>query len=193
MSGILSGTRIWACVLSGEIDIDPFVPEHINPASVDLTLGSTVRQYVDTKQPTDPLLQPIQYVHDVKIEHPLVVANEIPVGGFVLWPGHLYLMHTVERVHTKKFVPVLDGKSSIGRLGVQVHLTAGFGDPGFDGQYTLEVVTFRAVRLYAGMRICQMRFHALDGDAVDYTQTGSYVGLSAQGPVASHVHKQFKA
>lgn len=81
-----------------------------------------------------------------------------------LEPRKLYLLHTAERVSTKAFVPVLDGKSSIGRLGICIHLTAGYGDPGFDGQYTLEVTCVIPVRIYAGMRFCQMRFHTMVGE-----------------------------
>jgi dCTP deaminase len=84
---------------------------------------------------------------------------------------------------------VLDGKSSLGRLGVSVHATAGFGDPGFDGQWTLEVTCVLPVRLYAGMRVAQVRFHAVQGEVQQYA--GNYVE-HATGPVASRSWRQFK-
>lgn len=116
-----------------------------------------------------------------------------PEAGWILQPGVGYLMHTAERIHTDHFVPVLDGKSSIGRLFVQVHVTAGFGDPGFDGQYTLEVMSLFPVRVYPGMRFCQIRFHTIEGDVTSYRELGHYTGEAAQGPVASRIHETFKA
>jgi dCTP deaminase len=174
---ILSGKEILRQVELGNIGIDPFVRENVNPASVDLTLGRGITVYNDDE------------IHNTK--EPYATKQYYIIEAIDLLPGQLYLMHTVERVWTEKFVPVLDGKSSIGRLGVQIHLTAGFGDPGFRGQYTLEVVTHRAVRLYAGMRICQMRFHELVGEVENYQTRGHYVG-EQQGPVPSMVHKQFE-
>ena len=110
----------------------------------------------------------------------------------MLMPGVGYLMHTAERVCTNKYVPVLDGKSSLGRLFVMVHVTAGYGDAGFDGQYTLEVLVHFPVIVYPGMRFCQMRFMEIKGDPVSYQRTGHYVGDKALGPVGSLVHKQLK-
>jgi len=113
---ILSGPAIRAAVDRGDIVIDPYRPEHVNPASIDLTLGGTMLEYpagtvFDCKQPPT--------------EH--VVRDEVPVGdSFRLYPGTLYLMHTAEIVFTERYVPVLDGKSSLGRLGVKVHEPAGY-------------------------------------------------------------------
>lgn len=112
-----------------------------------------------------------------------------PVVGWVLMPGVGYLMHTVERIHTDHYVPVLDGKSSIGRLFIQVHVTAGFGDPGYDGQYTLEVTSKFPVIVYPGMRFCQMRFHAIEGEVLNYRDTGHYKGEQAKGAVASRINE----
>ncbi len=179
--GILSGAAIRKEMERGNIEVDPFEPAHINPASIDLTLGRQVCEYVDA-----PVL-------DSKCK---LNFKQYEADAFTLVPGRLYLMHTVERVFTKVFVPVLDGKSSIGRLGICVHLTAGFGDPGFDGQYTLEVTSVFRVRVYAGMRFCQMRFHNLvqpaDEPLLDYRDKGNYVGNSSRGPVTSMSWKQFK-
>lgn len=176
--GILSGAEIELAVQAGVIDIAPFDRLLVNPASVDLRLGRRVKRYVSTR------------LLDCKDPHMETAEREIGEDGLVLHPGELYLMHTEERVYTRLFVPVLDGKSSIGRLGVQVHLTAGYGDPGFDGQYTLEVTTVYPVRVYAGMRFCQMRFHTIVGELRQYE--GNYVGEHSDGPVPSQVWKQFK-
>lgn len=184
---ILSGRKILAEVEAGRIEIDPFVREHVNPASIDLTLGDQVA----TVEPNaDEMSRHMVGYLDVK-EQVSARHFEIPSGGVVLYPGHLYLMHTAESIHTKCFVPVLDGKSSLARVGVMVHLTAGYGDCGYRGQYTLEVTTMYPVRLYAGMRICQMRFHELSGEADDYQAKGHYTG-DQRGPQPSRVHEQFK-
>lgn len=112
-----------------------------------------------------------------------------PETGWIIMPGVGYLMHTVERVHTDFYVPVLDGKSSIGRLFVQVHVTAGFGDAGYDGQYTLEVTSQFPVIIYPGMKFCQMRFHVIKGKVLSYRDTGHYQGEQAKGAVASRINE----
>lgn len=105
-------------------------------------------------------------------------------------PGIGYLMHTKERVATSCYVPVIDGKSSLGRLFVKAHETAGFGDPGFDGQYTLEITSVFPVILYAGMRICQVRFHTMRGETNLYR--GHYQGDNTRGAVPSRTWEQFQ-
>lgn len=115
-----------------------------------------------------------------------------PDQGWLLKPGIGYLMHTVERISTMYYVPVLDGKSSIGRLFLTVHVTAGYGDTGFDGQYTLEVVAQYPTIVYPGMRFGQMRFHTLKGEVTDYKMRGNYTGEASMGPVPSMAYKQFK-
>jgi len=178
---ILTGPAIREYVKAGTIEIDPYVPEHVNPNSVDLTLGDEVVIY--SRCGEDNLLL------DAARENP--TATMIINGWFDLQPGQLYLMHTVERVYTDVFVPIIDGKSSLGRLGVSIHQTAGYGDTGFNGQYTLEVtVVGHAVRLYAGMRIAQMRFHTVHGEIELYG--GNYVEEAARGPVASRSWRQFR-
>ena len=180
---ILTGPEIRAQIELGNIEIDPYVPEHVNPNSVDLTLGDAVGEY-HAHFPDRKFLP----ILDSKLEYKLVLER-IPGEGVVLHPNRLYLMHTVERVCSKRFVPILDGKSSLGRLGVSVHQTAGYGDVNFNGQYTMEVTCVLPVRLYAGMRVAQMRFHAVQGEVESYR--GNYVGEDARGPVPSKSWKQF--
>lgn len=112
--------------------------------------------------------------------------------GWLLKPGIGYLMHTAERIWTERYVPVLDGKSSLGRLFMTAHVTAGYGDPGFDGQYTLEVVVTQPIIVYPGMRFCQIRFHELAGPVLSYAKKGHYVGELAEGPIPSMAWKQFE-
>jgi dCTP deaminase len=112
--------------------------------------------------------------------------------GFILMPGVGYLMHTQERIYTEKYVPIIDGKSSIGRLFCFIHVTAGYGDPGFDGQYTLEVIVQQPLIVYPGMRFCQIRFHTILGEVDSYKERGNYKGELAEGPVPSRSWKMFQ-
>jgi dCTP deaminase len=203
-AGILTGKQVEKEVDDGGIVIEPFYRECLNPVSVDLHLGEHAAVYSDVsfiKQVDRSLDERVGFgeidlafmsgVLDARKENP-VVRFDIPKEGLVLRPGCLYLMHTLERVHTRHFVPVLDGKSSIGRLGIKVHETAGYGDPGFDGQYTLEVTCVHPVRVYAGMRFCQIRFHTMVGEVELYGHRSNYVGTLAKGPVPSRSFKQFE-
>lgn len=182
---ILSGHAIRTAIAVGDIEIDPFDPKQLNPVSYDLRLGSSLRMYEAVKRPGDTIAKFL----DAAVENPSRLV-EIHSSGAVLAPHLLYLMHTVERIKTTKFVPVIDGKSSGGRLGIQVHATAGFGDPGFDGQYTLEVTVTQPVNVYAGMRIAQIRFHTIEGEVTQYA--GNYQGETSRGPVPSMSWKQIE-
>lgn len=179
--GILSGDSIRENLERGLIQIEPLQMEHLNPASFDLTLGEGVTEYVidgelDARKP------------------PACRQYKIGPEGIVLQPGRAYLMHTAEKVHTKNYISVLDGKSSLGRLFISVHETAGYIDPGFAGHVTLEVTVTHFVRVYAGMRFCQIRFHSIVGKPVLYgPETGGhYVGAFAEGAVPSMCHEQVK-
>jgi len=201
MGGILADSEIQRALWCGDIEIDPFNPKHMNPVSVDLTLGDEVLVYErwvqrgtldesDVHLPDLPVPDlPGPYWLDVR-EVPNTIKFKLDAKGVILRPGVGYLMHTAERVHTKKYVPVLDGKSSLARLFMVVHVTAGFGDPGFNGQYTLEVTVTHPLRIYSGMRIAQMRFHTIVGE-VEKLYEGNYTGDNACGPVASKAWKQF--
>lgn len=190
--GILSGTMIDHCVTKTyEISINPYNKEQLNPASYDLLLGDTVRLYTETVtikksnvEDGTNISKKITGLLDPKKINP-TVSFKMPKSGFVLQPGIGYLLHTKERIHTDVCVPVIDGKSSLGRLFLAVHVTAGYGDPGFDGQYTLEAVATHRVVIYPGMRICQIRFHTIFGVPKPYRVTGRYTGEDAIGPVAS--------
>ncbi|MFN0197055.1 MAG: dCTP deaminase domain-containing protein, partial [Planctomycetaceae bacterium] len=92
----------------------------------------------------------------------------IPAEGLVLNPNQLYLGRTVERTETHNLVPMLEGRSSIGRLGLFVHVTAGFGDIGFCGHWTLEMFAVQPVRIYAGIPICQIFYHTIEGAVTEY-------------------------
>jgi dCTP deaminase len=192
MSGILTDSAIMAAVETGDILIEPFRLDQVNPSSYDLTLGPEVRVYEEwvDLEGGEQHAYPRSRILDIRQE-PKTVAFQIPEDGIVLRPGIGYLMHTAERVRSFRYNPVLDGKSSIARLFLQVH-AAGYGDLGFDGQYTLEVTAVHPLRIYSGMRIAQMRFHTLEGEVRrSYQETGHYTGEAARGAVASQAWKQF--
>lgn len=170
---ILSGPEIERRIAAGDIEIDPFVPEYVGPNSIDIRLGDTLRVYVSCLTPLDS-----------RKKNP---TAEFTISGFgsALQPGFLYLGSTVERVKTRGLVPWMDGRSSIGRLGIGVHVTAGRGDDGFDGHFTLEITAVQPVIIYPGMRIAQVSFFELKGERRPYT--GRYQGQS--GPTASRFHQ----
>ncbi len=92
----------------------------------------------------------------------------MPPEGLVLHPNLLYLGRTAERTETRNLVPMIEGRSSIGRLGLFVHVTAGFGDVGFCGYWTLEMFAVQPVRIYAGVAICQIFYHDIRGSFTEY-------------------------
>lgn len=167
---ILTGLEIKRQIDLKNISIDPFDPEMVNPNSVDVRLGDTLKTYCVSKD--DPL--------DPRYEN-YTVMDTIWTGGFVLQPGILYLASTLEYTRCGPFVVVLDGKSSLGRLGISIHQTAGYGDCGFEGQFTMEISVIHPVKVYAGMRIGQLRFHQVQGEIEFYK--GRY--QDSHGPIAS--------
>jgi dCTP deaminase len=194
---ILTGPEIEKQVGTKRIQITPFDRERLNPASYDVSLGNQVAVYTDWVECYEASSDDGRYFVakpgkelDSKKELATKTFTMDPVLGWVIKPGLLYLMHTAEVISTDHYVPIIDGKSSVGRLGIVVHLTAGFGDPAFNGQYTLEVTAVHPIRVYPGMRFCQVRFHKMEGNIQLYA--GNYTGEAAMGPVASRSWRQFK-
>lgn len=147
---ILTGKKILEARQAGDIIIDPFVPENVGPNSYDVTLAPELLVY-DCQ------------VLDPKAKNPTCPIT-IPAEGYILSPGELYLGSTVEKVGSNIFVPCLEGRSSLARLGVSIHQTAGFGDLGFIATWTMEIMVIRPVRVYPGMRIGQFAFHEIRGE-----------------------------
>jgi dCTP deaminase len=150
---ILSGHEILR-QLGTNIRIEPFDASRLNPNSYNLALHDELLEY------EEPVL-------DMRKAH-RVLRLRIPPEGLVLQPSRLYLGRTVERTETHNFVPMIEGRSSIGRLGLFVHVTAGFGDVGFCGYWTLEMFAVQPVRIYAGVAICQIFYHDLRGTFAEY-------------------------
>ena len=146
---ILSGKEIIKQVNEGNIFISNFDPELVNPNSYNLHLHDELMVYTDD-------------VLDMK--KPLNTKTLlIPEEGLVLYPGQLYLGRTYEKTSTDKYVPMLEGRSSIGRLGLFIHVTAGFGDVGFSGFWTLEIQCIQPVKIYPMVEICQIYYHTIEG------------------------------
>lgn len=150
---ILSGEEIHQRI-GTDIHIDPFDPQRINPNSYNLTLHNEIVTYEEV-------------ILDMRKNHRLREMT-IPESGLVLEPNRLYLGRTVELTETHNLVPMIEGRSSIGRLGLFVHVTAGFGDVGFCGYWTLEMFAVQPVRIYPGVQICQIFYHQIDGDIREY-------------------------
>ncbi|MDR0272654.1 MAG: dCTP deaminase [Clostridiales bacterium] len=155
---ILSGKMIRE-KMGKEIIIEPFDDKAINPNSYNLTLH-------------DELVVYDEEVLDMKKANATKTIN-IPEEGIVLQPGKLYLGRTREYTATEKYVPMLEGRSSIGRLGLFVHVCAGFGDVGFKGYWTLEIHCVQPIRVYAGVGICQIYYHSIEGEYEPYI-SGKY-------------------
>ena len=150
---ILSGKEIER-LQEIEIHIYPFSSELLNPISYNLRLHSELLIY------QNQLL-------DMKQDNP-VEKVIIPQEGYILEPGKLYLGRTAERIRADHHVPVLEGRSSIGRLGILVHFTAGLGNIGSDGYWTLEISCVQPVRIYPDVEICQIYFQELRGEHIKY-------------------------
>ncbi len=155
---ILSGREIERN-LGRKIVIDPYDRARLNPNSYNLTLHDRVRVYRSKAL-------------DMRVEN-LSDEITIPEDGLLLEPHRLYLGRTVEYTETDDYVPMLEGRSSIGRLGLFVHITAGFGDVGFKGFWTLEIFCVQPIRIYGGVQICQIFYHTIEGDYDPYT-SGKY-------------------
>jgi len=151
---ILSDREILAAIEAGEIVIEPYDRKCLGTNSYDVHLGSTLATYDDA-------------VLDAK-KHNKITSHEIPVEGLVLYPNRLYLGVTQEYTETHATVPFLEGKSSVGRLGIDIHATAGKGDVGFCNHWTLEISVSMPVRVYPGMPIGQLIYFMVSGDIENY-------------------------
>lgn len=170
---ILSGKEIQKR-LNSDIFIEPFDPSQLNPNSYNLKLHNKLLVYENT-------------ILDMKTENKAHEIN-IPEEGLLLETNKLYLGRTVEYTRTDKLVPMLEGRSSVGRLGMFIHVTAGFGDVGFSGFWTLEIFCVQPIRIYPGVEICQIYYHDILGEYKKY-ENGKY--QNNQGIQPSMLYKDF--
>lgn len=183
---ILTGDKIFEEVKNGNITITPFDEKRINPNSYNLSLSNKLIVYADNMvQRIDngvvtafPILkEPI----DMKKNNP---CREIiiPDNGLLLEPGRVYLGKTNEYTATNKYVPLLEGRSSIGRLGIFIHVSAGFGDIGYAGNWTLELMVAQPVVIYPNVEICQIYYHTVDGTTNRQYTSGKYSNITEVQP-----------
>ena len=168
---ILTGPKILEEVEAGRINITPFYQKNINPNSYNLTMDNRLLEYTE--------------LHLSMSRENRYKVIEIPKRGKTLYPGQVYLGNTVERIWSDRYVPRLDGRSSTGRLGLNVHATAGFVDVGFCGQLTLEISVIQPVIILPYTQVCQISFQTLDGDIQLYD--GKYNHQYGPTPSRSHL------
>ncbi len=176
---ILTDKQILREMKNGSIVIRPFSRKHLGSNSYDVHLGEWLAMY------THEIL-------DAR-RHNEVRHFRIPPEGLILVPSKLYLGVTKEYTETHRHVPFLEGKSSIGRLGIDIHATAGKGDVGFCNTWTLEISVRQPVRIYAGMPIGQLIYFEVSGEIeVPYSRKKSakYRRKSTR-PVESMMWKNF--
>lgn len=155
---ILSGIEIEKKI-GKEIIIEPFNEKQLNPNSYNLRLHHELLVYDNE-------------VLDMKIKNEVTLIS-IPEEGFVLQPGKLYLGRTVEYTKVDNYIPMIDGRSSIGRLGMFIHITAGLGNVGTSGFWTLEIFVVQPLRIYANVEVCQIFFNTIEGEYTSYL-SGKY-------------------
>lgn len=203
---ILTGPEIRKQVDGGSIRVEPYIEENVGPNSLDLRLHDDLGVYSQfwsahhafasvprkswpgwSEGSMRKLAEAEASLHGSPLDMragSTVRELAIPENGLVLYPGILYLGRTIERLGSDVYVPIVEGRSSMGRLGVQVHVTAGFCDLGFHGTITLEITVVHPVRVYAGERVCQVYFTRPEGEVELYT--GRYQGQEA--PTGSRMH-----
>jgi dCTP deaminase len=158
------------------IVIEPYDRAQLNPNSYDLTLAPNLMTYEESEL-------------DVRVK-PTPDVTQISADGFVLQPGELYLGVSIEYTETHGMVPMINGKSSLARLGVSVHQTGGFGDIGFCGNWTLEITVVKPTRIFAGMRFAQLCWFYPDG-LIGKLYNGKYQNSRGQTPVQSMSSKDW--
>jgi dCTP deaminase len=186
---VLSDTTIRAEIDAGRIVIDPYDESLVQPSSVDVRVDNRFRvfnnsryPYIDVRQPMEDLTEPVE------------IQGEEP---FILHPGEFVLGQTLERVTLPNdLVARLEGKSSLGRLGLLIHSTAGFVDSGFSGNLTLELsnVANLPITIYQGMPIGQMSFMRMDAP-VERPYGSEETGSKYQGqaePTPSRFYLNFE-
>ncbi len=170
---ILTGEEIRKQVLLGRIHINPFNKEYLNPNSYNFRLGEKLKIY--TSKVLDSALQN---------EFKEII---IPKSGFILRPNRLYLGHTIEEMGSDFFVPTMQARSSVGRLGLYIYLNSGLGDIGFKRQWTLELHVIHPLKVYPGMKVGQMLFWKPIGKIELYQ--GKY--KNSVGPETSQIWRDF--
>lgn len=179
---ILTRKAIIEAIKTNQIEIKPFKESSLGPNSYDATLCKTLYRVIGN----EPHIVR-NWVNNIKKPTEFEVV-EIPETGLIIYPNEFYLGVTNEWTYTPFHVPMYDGRSSVGRCGIRSHQTAGFGDIGFAGHWTLEIDVVIPTVIYPNMPIGQFSFHVPFGEVESYT--GKYVNEFTQNPkpVISNLH-----
>lgn len=178
---ILTGEAIKRCVMHGDIEISPFEEAQLNPNSYDLRLDlKSLLKHDDNPRPLDCAADP---------KDRFVRAVEWTDGSVLLEPRSFYLASTIEKTWTDSYVPMIEGRSSLARLGISIHQTAGFGDIGFSGVWTLEITVAKPIFVYDRMKLCQVYFLRPDGPIQSFYH-GKY--MNNDGVQTSKLYKDFE-
>lgn len=188
---MLTASKILKEIKAGNIGIDPFNIDQLNPNSYNVRLNNKLLIYSHSNQTYKTSTNDIKWItkqcpldpkNSKTLETESLIINE---DGYILEPGILYLGSTKETISSDKYISAIDGRSSIGRLGISIHSTAGFGDIGFSGTYTLEISVMQPVIIYPDMLIGQVYFTEPNGD-IDFLYNGRYQNQS--GAVESRIN-----
>ncbi len=170
---ILSKSKILK-EINKSIFIYPFKEEQLNSNSYNLLISDELLVYSCVSL-------------DMKVDNPYKKII-IPEEGYMLQPGELYLASTFERTKTLKYIPKIEGRSSVARLGLFVHISASLGEAGFDGHWTLELSCIKPLKIYPHVPICQIYFNEISGDA-DLCESKKY--QYSEGVERSKMFKEF--
>ncbi|MFA7514607.1 MAG: dCTP deaminase [Bacilli bacterium] len=172
---MLSGEEIINQIKEGNIVIEPYDEKNVGANSYYVHLGDELVIYeeevLECKRPNK------------------TKTIKIPEEGYVIQPGELYLARTVEYTETNNFVPLLNGRFSLAALGITIHITAGFGDNGFKGTWTLEIFCIKPVRIYPNMRVGQLAYFPVIGEG-NIKYKGKY--LNQKDVTPSKLYKDFE-
>lgn len=191
----LTASAIREAIKKGEITIKPFEEARLNPNSYNVCLSDELGVYIPADTPGMSEMveecfragQPLPAASlDCRKDNPIHYLK-LPRDGAWLYPGKIYLGSTVEFTDTPCHVPLIEGRSSLARLGIKAHITGGFGDIGFRGHWTLEIEVTEKVRIYPFMEFAQIYFHAPQG-AIEQTYEGKY--RDQVRPTPSRLHKE---
>lgn len=208
--GIIKGVK------RGDIFIENFDEDKCNPNSYNLTLSDKLKIYSNMSDgykmylsyddhyttasgmvyssyntPNSVHHNHCKYCLDVRKDNPVIEINIDKDNGIVIYPGILYLGSTNEFTKTKHLVPKIAGRSSLGRLGLEIYSTADFGDNGFEGKWTLQLSALHPLRIYPNMEICQIYYEPLDDYDRDVTEPSNFYHGKYQnqnGPTASKIY-----
>jgi dCTP deaminase len=172
---IISGDTLHEKILSKEMRIEPFNTRNLGPNSYDVTLNRELLEYTSDTLDT--------------AEENKTKKLTISDAGYILRPGHLYIGTTNETINGGKYVPILEGRSSIARLGISVHSSGGLGDYGYEGKFSFHITVVKNTKIYPDMRIAQIWFLPIDKDDPVIRYKGKY--QDSAGPVPSMSYTDF--